>query len=76
MIYAGKVELIILDFLGIVLIGIIFDELVRILFLSILFIYLQRYVGNYHAKMRIGCDFGSMCIVIINLMCIADIIRR
>mgnify|MGYP004668103107 FL=1 len=60
---------IILDFLGIVLIGIVFDELVRIIFFSILFMYLQRYAGSYHAKTRIGCYCGSMDIVIVNSVC-------
>lgn len=57
---------IILDFLGIVLIGIVFGEIIRILLFSILFMLLQRYAGSYHAKTRIRCYFGSMCIVTIN----------
>ena len=61
--------LLIMDFTGILLIGILFDIVVQIGFFSLLFMSLQRYAGSYHANTRIGCYIGSMGISVANACC-------
>ena len=59
----------IMDFAGILLIGILFGVVVQIGFFSLFFMLLQRYAGSYHANTRIGCYIGSMGISVANASC-------
>ena len=56
-----------LDILGILILGLIFDAIVTAFVISILFMILQRYAGSYHAPSRKICYIGSMIMIAGNL---------
>lgn len=57
-----------LDLLGVVLLGVLFHALWESLVLSALFMFLQRYAGSYHARTRLQCYIGSMGMILVNLL--------
>lgn len=56
-----------LDIVGILFLGILFDLMWEAIVLSVLFMLIQRYAGSYHAPSRILCYVESLLVVLINL---------